>query len=88
MNEAMTQGVTLMILGMGIVFCFLTLLVIALTVMSTFLKQSADSEESAAASSGETLPVSDLQDPELLSAITAAVHSFRAKREQSSKNTK
>lgn len=90
MNEAMAQGAVLMLLGMGIVFSFLSLLVVALGLMSRFLKDADVSpQQPAAAAPGGTVAAADLNDPELLSAITAAVHSFRAKREEpSSKNTK
>ena len=87
MNETMAQGGVLMLLGMGIVFSFLSLLVVALGLMSRVLKDSAPETEPAAAAPVAMAPA-DLDDPELLSAITAAVHSFRAKRDSSSKNTK
>lgn len=87
MNEAMAQGAVLMLLGMGIVFSFLSLLVIALGLMSRVLKDSVPETEPAIAAPAAMAPA-DLNDPELLSAITAAVHSFRAKRDSSSKNTK
>jgi len=89
MSETMSQGAVLMLLGMGIVFCFLGLLVLALTLMSRLLKESTpviDNAPSAVGSSSSS--AAQINDPELLSAITAAVHSFRAKRDQSSKNTK
>jgi len=65
-------------------------LVVALGLMSRFLKDADVSpQQPAAAAPGGTVAAADLNDPELLSAITAAVHSFRAKREEpSSKNTK
>ena len=85
MNEAMSQGAVLMLLGMGIVFSFLSLLVVALGLMSRVLKES---EPEPASTAPIGMAPADLNDPELLSAITAAVHSFRAKRESSSKNTK
>lgn len=89
MSEAMSQGVVLMLLGMGIVFCFLSLLVLALGLMSRLLKESVPVVDSAPAAVGSaSTSAADLNDPELLSAITAAVHSFRAKRDSSSKNTK
>ena len=87
MNEAMAQGAVLMLLGMGIVFSFLSVLVVALGLMSRLLKDSAPEPEPAIAAPSAMAPA-ELNDPELLSAITAAVHSFRAKRDSSSKNTK
>lgn len=87
MNEAMAQGAVLMLLGMGIVFSFLSLLVVALGLMSRMLKDSVPETEPSSTASATMAPA-DLNDPELLSAITAAVHSFRAKRDSSSKNTK
>ena len=87
MNEVMAQGAVLMLLGMGIVFSFLSLLVVALGLMSRLLKDSVPEIEPVPAAPAAMAPA-DLNDPELLSAITAAVHSFRAKRDSSSKNTK
>ncbi len=90
MNDTMAQGLVLMLLGMGIVFCFLSLLVVALGIMSRFLRDdgAVAATLNAAAPSSASSVASDLSDPELLSAITAAVHSFRAKRDSTSKNTK
>jgi len=89
MNEAMNQGAVLMLLGMGIVFCFLSLLVVALGLMSKLLAgNQAHAEPAAVANPSAPATAADLNDPELLSAITAAVHSFRAKRDSNPNNPK
>lgn len=86
----MSQGLVLMVLGMGIVFCFLSVLVVALGLMSRVLRETAAEVPTTAPAVPVNSPKTpvDLQDPELLSAITAAVHSFRAKRDASSKTPK
>jgi oxaloacetate decarboxylase gamma subunit len=45
----MQQGVVLMVVGMGVVFCFLVLLVIAVKVMGAVLRNIAPAEPAPAA---------------------------------------
>ena len=58
------QGVTLMLVGMGTVFVFLTLLVIAMTAMAGIIKRL-------------TPPVADGVSDEEIAAITAAIAQHR-----------
>ena len=60
------QGVTLMLVGMGTVFVFLTILVIAMTLLASIVKRFTPVVEGA---------VSD----EEVAAITAAIARHRAK---------
>lgn len=64
--DLLDQGLTLMLVGMGTVFVFLTSLVIAMTLMSLLLR-----ETKAAAPDG----VSDAE----VAAITAAIAAHRKK---------
>lgn len=64
-DELLNQGVTLMLAGMGTVFVFLTVLVIAMTVMSRVLTRLHVIEAPA-----------DMSDDEV-AAITAAIAAHR-----------
>lgn len=66
-NELLNQGLTLMLAGMGTVFAFLTVLVIAMQVMSRVIIYFQSKAESA-----------DVTDEEL-AAISAAVSRHRGK---------
>ncbi len=61
-GDVLSAGVELMLVGMGTVFVFLTLLVVATTAMSAAIQRF--------------LPA-DAASPEELAAITAAVHQHR-----------
>ena len=76
-TELLQQGVQLMVLGMAVVFSLLTLLVLALKVMSGvagMLEPAPAVAETAGAD-----PVPDVDDPALIAAVTAAI---RANRDQ------
>ncbi|MCZ6659055.1 MAG: OadG family transporter subunit [Gammaproteobacteria bacterium] len=64
-GDVLSAGVELMLVGMSTVFVFLTLLVIATTVMSAAIQRF--------------LPA-DAASPEELAAITAAVHRHRQRK--------
>jgi len=80
MNEAMTQGVELMLTGMGIVFLFLVMLIVVVKLIAycvaTFLPElevvHASASPSQASSANGVTPI-------VTAAITAAVHQHRAK---------
>lgn len=74
MNELLSTGIEVMLLGMGIVYSFLALLVVAIKTMSSVVSRYfPDMPElhPAIKQSGE--------DPGTLAAITAAVHQYRKK---------
>ena len=80
MNEVMTQGVELMLTGMGIVFLFLVMLIGAVKLMAycvtTFFPEDvtpAAAPIPAPASNGHGAT------PAVTAAISAAVHQHRAK---------
>jgi oxaloacetate decarboxylase gamma subunit len=64
-NDLLNQGLTLMLAGMGTVFVFLTLLVIAMTVMSKLLMRFHVIEIPAGPSADE------------VAAVTAAIAAHR-----------
>jgi oxaloacetate decarboxylase (Na+ extruding) subunit gamma len=74
MNELFAAGVELMLVGMGIVFLFLALLVATVNLMSFVIQRYAPDPQSTAV---EQLPPSPRQD-EVIAAITAAVRRYRA----------
>lgn len=79
MTELMSSGVELMFAGMGIVFLFLAMLVVAINIMS-FLVQRFFPETPAPAVT--VASVSSGIDKSVIAAITAAVHQHRSKHKQ------
>ncbi|NOT12078.1 MAG: OadG family protein [Methylococcaceae bacterium] len=76
MAELIRSGVELMIVGMGIVFLFLTMLVIAIHFMSSLVQRFFPAEPQT------TIPVPSVTsgiDKRTVAAITAAVHHYRDK---------
>ncbi len=74
-TDLILQGVELMLLGMGIVFGFLTLLVFTLRGMS-LLADRLDTGEAAGPAAAAAIDVTD--DPRLVAVISAAVARHRA----------
>ena len=80
MAEMMSSGIELMVAGMGIVFLFLTMLVVAINIMSSLVQRffpDAPASQMAAAAS-----MSSGIDKSIIDAITAAVHQHRSKHKQ------
>ena len=80
MTEMMSSGVELMFAGMGIVFLFLTMLVIAINIMSSLVQRFFPDAPIQVVTAP---PVSSGIDKSIIAAITAAVHQHRSKRKQS-----
>ena len=76
-NDLVLQGVELMLLGMGIVFSFLTVLVFTLRGMS-WLADRLDS--GVAAESAAAAPINVSDNRQLVAVIAAAVARYRAQR--------
>lgn len=72
MNE-LSDGLMLMLIGMGTVFCFLTLLVICISLSSRILNRLWPEEVPA------PTQVPAKQDDTLVAVITSAVHQYRKK---------
>ncbi len=74
-SDLLLQGVNLMLLGMGIVFTFLAVLVVALTGMSRLAASLSGPETppTVAASDAET------DDTELIAVISAAINRYRSR---------
>lgn len=79
-NELLVQGLNLLVLGMGVVFIFLALLVITTSVMSRMIQRylpepiPAASVEDHSASRQNALP-----DEKILAAIKAALEQHRSR---------
>lgn len=75
MAELMSSGIELMIVGMGIVFLFLTMLVYAIQLMSVLVQRFFPEAPPA---SVMVRPVSNnTPDKATVAVITAAVHQYR-----------
>ncbi len=74
MNELMSFGIELMLVGMGIVFLFLTMLVVVINFMAKIIQRFSPETlvQSPAGRSGA-------DDQRMIAAITAAVHRYRKK---------
>jgi oxaloacetate decarboxylase gamma subunit len=76
MNSLVSEGLNLMVYGMGFVFVFLTLLVIVTTLMSKLVNKFLPEpivEPKAKTSAQQSTGNND----ELLAVLTAAVHKYR-----------
>lgn len=88
-TNLISEGLNLMLIGMGFVFVFLTLLVIATTLMSRFITRYEENvgslpEEGIAAPTAVLSQAMDQHqhendDKNLITVLSAAIHKFRAK---------
>ena len=77
-DNLITEGFSLMLMGMGTVFVFLTVLVIVTTYMSALVqKYMPDAKPLALASA--TPPAMEHKNQKLLAVISAAIHAHRSK---------
>ena len=76
-NELMAEGFKLLVLGMGLVFTFLMVLVGAMKLMSAIAMRldGGDQPQSEGASATPAAP--DQNDEEVVAAISAAITQFR-----------
>lgn len=74
MNEMMSSGVEIMMVGMGIVFLFLAMLIVAVNIMSALVQRFVPdiTEELIPSTAVDT-------DPNVIAAISVAVHQYRNK---------
>lgn len=76
-SDLVLQGVNLMLLGMGIVFAFLAVLVVTLNIMSRLASLLYVPEVYETAT--PTSSAADTEDTELIAVISAAINRFRSK---------
>ncbi len=74
--ELLKEGVQLMLLGMGVVFSLLSLLVLALKLMSR-LAATLDPPGDVPGDTSGPGAGSEVDDPELIAAVTAAIQANR-----------
>ncbi len=77
MDKIITDGLNLMVLGMGTVFVFLTIMVMLITLLAKVLKPYAHLLEETSSGTAKTSSSDD--DKDVIAAIVAAVHKFRNK---------
>lgn len=75
-GSILDQGLNLMAFGMGTVFVFLTLLVIATSMMSSFIGKLFPEAEQESKSSASSVEQKDEQ--QIVSAIMAAINLYRS----------
>ncbi len=81
-GDIVSQGVELMVFGMGTVVLFLALLVVATTAMSRALLRFFPEPEAAVPATDHPVKISSQpgDDPQLLAVISAAIQRHRAKK--------
>lgn len=80
MNDLMSQAVDLMIAGMGFVFAFLVVLVIATLLMSKLISRFAPPEPATPARTPRAKPKAPTSvDPDTAEAIKKAIAQFRSR---------
>jgi len=75
MTEQMASGIELMFVGMGIVFLFLAMLVIAINIMSALVQRFLPEIPVSKTVPGISIDI----DKSIVAAITAAVYQYRKK---------
>ncbi len=75
-SDLLLQGVNLMLLGMGIVFAFLAILVVALNGMSRLAASFYEPEASQTTPSAGAVT----EDTELIAVISAAINRYRSRK--------
>lgn len=78
MHALLMSGVELMLVGMGIVFLFLAMLIAAVNIMSALVNRFLPAPLQVA-SPVATVAKSGTTDPSVIAAISSAVHQYRSK---------
>lgn len=78
MYETMTQGVELMLTGMGIVFFFLVMLIAIVKLITYCVANFAPTKVTAVSVVPDLAVSSNAISPDVTAAITAAIHQHRA----------
>ena len=82
-GDIVSQGIELMVFGMGTVVLFLALLVVATTAMSRLLLRYFPEPEAVLPATGQPAKVSSQpgDDPQLVAVISAAIQRHRANKQ-------
>ena len=78
MSELMSEALSLMLVGMGFVFVFLTILVFLTGLMSKLVLKYAPAPEPAAPVAKAAPQQNNVNDPQLLAVLSAAVAKYRS----------
>ncbi|RVU30226.1 OadG family protein [Neptunomonas marina] len=78
MDNLLSEGLTLMVFGMGFVFVFLTLLVGITTGMSKLVTKYEPAPQPKAAKPAPAAAAQSGNNDELVAVISAAVHKYRS----------
>lgn len=79
-DDLLSEGLTLMALGMGFVFVFLTLLVLTTSLMSWLIRRYFPQPQARAQPRADAETSSPMEDATLMAVIGAAVHRHRQRR--------
>ena len=79
-SQLLLEGVELMLFGMGSVFLFLALLILAIRLMARLIERFAPPAASRAAVVPAPTQFVEQPEPAVLAAIQAAIHQHRARR--------
>lgn len=77
MNDMLMNGVELMLVGMGIVFLFLAMLVVAVNTMSSIVSRFIPETATLKASATQSTENNKI-DSNVVAAISAAIYKYRA----------
>jgi len=81
MDGIASQAIDLLVVGMGTVFSFLALLILATTLMSRFVGLISRPEtRQPTASSAPTPAPQNIEDQQLIAVISAALHKHRTRK--------
>lgn len=75
MNEMLSSGVEIMLIGMGIVYAFLAMLIFAINGMSTIIRRYFPDMPAAPVHPA----TNKAEDPGTVAAIAAAIHHYKKK---------
>ncbi|EPZ7320055.1 oxaloacetate decarboxylase subunit gamma [Vibrio mimicus] len=77
-GSLLMDAATLMVTGMAVVFLFLTLLVYLVRLMSRVIPQEVPEAAATPKKSQKVQPATDSVSPQVVAAISAAVHQYRS----------
>ncbi|MAB97491.1 MULTISPECIES: OadG family protein [Pseudomonas] len=80
-SQLLSEGVELMLYGMGSVFVFLTLLILSIHLMARLLGRIAPPAAAAAVTPATPAVQAQGPEPDVLAAIQAAISQHRARRD-------